>query len=144
MLFCNFSNTHVLRADAQQQESAGLEEQLRSFWELESLGIQEVEKTLHDDFAGSIAFNQGRCQVPLPWKEFHDALPDHYQLSLKRLHSLMHRLKQEPALLEQYDHTIKEQLEKGIIETVDPLEPTASKVHYLPHHAVVRTDKTTI
>ena len=55
----------------------------------------------------------------------------------------MRRLRQEPALLEQYDHTIKEQLEKGIIETVDPLEPTASKVHYLPHHAVVRTDKTT-
>ena len=56
----------------------------------------------------------------------------------------MRRLRQEPALLKQYDHTIKEQLEKGIIETVDPLEPTASKVHYLPHHAVVRTDKTTI
>ena len=31
----------------------------------------------------------------------------------------------------------------GIIETVDSLEPTASKVHYLPHYAVVRTDKTT-
>ena len=27
--------THILRADTQQQESAGLEEQLRSFWELE-------------------------------------------------------------------------------------------------------------
>ena len=55
----------------------------------------------------------------------------------------MCRLRQEPALFEQYDHTIKEQLEKGIIETIDPLEPTASKVHYLPHHAMVQTDKTT-
>ena len=52
-------------------------------------------------------------------------------------------LRQEPALLEQYDHTIKEQLENGIIETIDPLEPTYGKVHYLPNHAVVRKDKTT-
>ena len=74
--FATLVTKHVLRADVQQQESASLEEQLRSFWELESLGIQEVEKTLYDDFAGCIAFNQGRYQVALPWKEFRDALPD--------------------------------------------------------------------
>lgn len=66
----------------QQSEDAGLEEQLRSFWELESLGIQEVEKTLYDDFVSNITFSQGHYQVTLPWKEFHDALPDHYQLIL--------------------------------------------------------------
>ena len=83
------------------------------------------------------------AKVALPWKEFHDALPDHYQLSLKRLHGLLRRLRQEPAILEQYNRTIKEQLEKGIIEAVDVSKPTPDKVHYLPHHAVVRTDKTT-
>ena len=138
----NLVTTHVLRVDTQ-QETVGLEEQLQSFWDLESLGIQAVEKTLYDDFASNITFSQGRYQVALPWKEFHDTLPDHYQLSLKRLHSLLCRLLQEPTILEQYDRTIKEQLEKGIIETVDASEPAPDKVHYLPHHAVVHTDKTT-
>ena len=140
---CHATLTHVLRADTQPQETIGLEEQIRSFWELESLGIQPVEKTLYDDFACKLAFSQGRYRVALPWKEFHDVLPDHYQLSLKRLHGLMRRLRQEPAVLEQYDRTIKEQLENGIIEAVDPCEPTPNDVHYLPHHAVVRTDKST-
>ena len=136
--------THVLRVDAQQQEpNSGLEAQLRAFWELESLGIQEAERSLYDDFAGDIVFDQGRYQVALPWKEFHDTLPDHYQLSLKRLHGLLRRLRQEPAILKQYDHTIKEQQERGIIEAVDVSKPVQGRVHYLPHHAVVRTDKST-
>lgn len=139
----NLVTTHVLRVDTQQEETIGLDEQLQSFWDLESLGIQEVENTIYNDFASSITFNQGRYRVALPWKEFHDSLPDHYQLSVKRIHGLLRRLRQEPALLKQYDRTIKEQLEKGIIETVNEAEPAPGKVHYLPHHAVVRTDKTT-
>ena len=76
--------THVLRTDTKQLVTVSPEEQLRSFWELESLGIQQEEKTLYDDFTSNIAFSQGRYQVTLPWKEFHEVLPDHYQLSLKQ------------------------------------------------------------
>ena len=50
------------------------------------------------------------------------------QLSLKRLHGLLCRLRQELAILEQYNCTIKEQLEKGIIEAVDVSKPTPDKV----------------
>ena len=67
-----------------------LDEQLRSFWELESLGIQKREKTLYyDDLATHIAFRGGRYQVALPWKEFHEPLPNNYLLSVKRLQGLM-------------------------------------------------------
>ena len=135
--------TQVFRVDAKQQETISLDEQLRSFWELEALGIQGVEKTLYDDFTSSITFSQGRYKVTLPWKEFHDSLPDHYQLSLKRLNGLLRILRQEPAILERYNHTIQDQLANGIIETVDCSESTFSKVHYLPHHPVMRMDKTT-
>ena len=82
-------------------------------------------------------------KVSLPWKEFHEPLPDNYQLSLKRLQGLLCRLRQDPAILKEYDRTIKDQLEKGIIETVQVGEPTSDRVHYLPHHAVVRQEKTT-
>ena len=44
--------------------------------------------------------------------------------------------------MEEYDSVIKEQLEKGIIEPVIELE-RAEKIHYIPHHAVVRKDAKT-
>lgn len=55
--------THSLRVDCQALESTQLDEQLKSFWELESLGIHEEEKTLYDDFANSIFFKDGRYKV---------------------------------------------------------------------------------
>ena len=76
----NLTTTHVLWVEAQSLEFKSMDEQLKSFWELESLGIQEREKTLYDDFATHIAFRGVRYQVALPWKEFHEPLPDNYLL----------------------------------------------------------------
>ena len=134
---------HLLRVDTQLVESARLEEQLRSFWELESLGICGEEKTLYDEFADNITFQEGRYEVSLPWKEFHDPLNDNYLLSMKRLKGLLQRLKQVPEILHQYDSIIQEQLSKGIIEPVASDESTSNPVHYLPHHGVLRTDRAT-
>ena len=102
----NLITTHVLRADTQMPDTTGLDAQLRSIWELESLGIHEVEKTLYDDFSSNITFQDGCYKVSLPWKEFHEPLPDNYYLSLKRLRGLLHRLKQNPEILKEYDSTI--------------------------------------
>ena len=52
----NLVTTHMLRVDAQEKATVSLDEQLRSSWDLESLGIQEVEETLYDDFASNIIF----------------------------------------------------------------------------------------
>ena len=139
----NLSTTHVLKVGAHLEESKSLDEQLRSFWELESLGIQEEEKTLYDDFATRVAFRDGRYQVSLPWKEYHEPLPNNYSLSVKRLQGLLCRLRQDPEILEEYDRTIKDQLEKGIIEAVPDGDPQPAQTHYLPHHAVMRQDRTT-
>ena len=46
------TTTHLLRVDDRPTEST----QLRSFWELESLGISEEEKTLYNEFATNITF----------------------------------------------------------------------------------------
>ena len=62
----NLTTTHVLRTDAQMSETVGLDARLRSFWELESLGIHEEEKTLYDDFASNVTFEDGRYKVSLP------------------------------------------------------------------------------
>ena len=137
------SVTHVLYSETHSVEQSTLDDQLRSFWELEALGIQEEERTLFDEFASYVKFEKGRYKVALPWREFHDPLPDNHQLSAKRLQGLLRRLKQEPAILEEYDRIIQEQLNEGIIETVQPDVTPLGTVHYLPHHAVVRRDKAT-
>lgn len=135
--------THSLRAGGHPMctGTAQLNEQLRSFWELESLGIIEEEKTLYEEFAATIRFQDGRYKVPLPWKEFHEPLGDNYQLCEKRLKGLLKRLRHEPEVLEQYNSTIQDQLERGIIEPAP--QETKGTIHYLPHHGVVRSDKMT-
>ena len=128
--------------DSQSAESSQLSEVLRSFWELESLGIHE-HKTLYEEFTSQVTFQDGCYKVSLPWKELHEPLSDNYQLSVNRLNSLLRRLCHTPDILRQYDSTIQEQLSQGIIEPVPPDGKTTNLVHYLPHHDVVRTDKVT-
>ena len=85
----NLVTTHVLRVDTQPDP---LNDQLRAFWELESLGIQPNEKTMYDDCNSNIKFREGRYEISLPWKQFHQPLPDNYNLSQQRLCSLLKRL----------------------------------------------------
>lgn len=83
--------------------------------------------------------------MSLPWKDLHQELPDNYQLSLRHLHGLLKRLRQEPSVLMEYDLVIKEQIRLGIVETVEPTKERnpEAKIHYIPHHAVVRRDRKT-
>ena len=136
----NLATTHVLMVKS---TTKSLKEQLNSFWEMENLGIAEREKTLYDDFKAHISFRNGRYQVALPWKEYREPLSDNYLLSLRRLRGLLHRLKHKPTVLQEYDQTIKTQLESGVIEVVPDGELQTTQVHYLPHHPVVREDKST-
>ena len=66
-------------------------------------------------------------------------------MSKSRLNSLLRRLKSKPEILEHYNEVIQDQLDKNIIEVVDEEQPApeVGKVHYLPHHEVVRLDKST-
>ena len=135
--------THTLRVDGLSSESQLLDNRIKSFWELELFGIMASEHSVHDEFGSSIRLVEGRYEVQLPWKDAHPALPDNYQLCLKRLHGLVKRLKQDPTILCEYDSTIKKQVQQGIVERVESSEEEPKRVHYLPHHAVVRQDKET-
>ena len=71
-------------------------------------------------------------------------LPSNYELCESRLNKLLKRLRKEPELLHRYDSIIQEQLALGIIVPASVNETrTSAKLHYLPHHAVVRHDKDT-
>ena len=65
-------------------------------------------------------------------------------MSRRRLMSLLQRLQGEPEVLKEYDAVIKDQLSRGIAEIVDKEDVgEIGKVHYIPHHGVIRRDKQT-
>ena len=99
---------------------------------------------MYSEFTNSISFNDNRYEVCLLWKESHPVLPDNYSLSHRRLTSLLKRLKHDPSTLQAYNDVIQDQLTQGIIEVVDkPESGDVGKVHYLPHHAIIRREKQT-
>lgn len=109
--------THTLWADGVTNRE--LDTTLKSFWDLESLGIQEASDPVSDQFANTVQMKGGRYEVSLPWREYHDPLPDNYDLSRRRLYGLLRRLKQNPAILQEYDTIIRDQLSEGIVERVE-------------------------
>ena len=119
-----------------------LEDSARKLWDFETLGIQE-ENEVHEALKDAISFNGKRYEVGLPWKEGHAPLPSNYRNSFKRLKGQIEKLKSVPENLNAYNAIIKEQAEVGIIERVMELE-TPDKVHFLPHHAVIRNEAKTI
>jgi len=120
-----------------------LDKTLRSFWELESFGVEPTKDESHDRLIHTIEFKEGRYEISLPWKEFYPPLPDNHGLSSHRLKGLLQRLRRDPQILKEYSKIIQEQLNAGIIELVDETDTAFSTIHYLPHHAVVRQDKDT-
>ena len=121
-----------------------LNETLRSFWELESLGVKQPDQCILTEFKEKIKLKNGHYQVSLPWRDVHPPLVDNYQLALKCLQGLRHRLQQQSTLLKEYDTIIQDQAKQEVIEVVTDSIPTDGyAVHYLPHHAMVQQDKAT-
>ena len=121
-----------------QNKNVEIENNLRKLWDLETLGIREKD-VIHENLLETIEYTGKRYRVKLPWKVGHPPLPSNYGNALSRLRSQVRRLEKEPEVLREYDHIIKDQLEKGIVEKVPDQEVKAGKiVHYLPHQAVVR------
>jgi hypothetical protein len=127
-----------------------LVDSLKRFWEVESIGITDAKRKCapDDNFLESIRFTGQRYEVGLPWKEEQPLLNTDYDLCHNRLRSLHSKLRKEPELLREYDKSFKDQLEMGIIEKVKNTnegtkDDINDRVHYLPHHGVVRQDKAT-
>ena len=72
----NFLTTHVLRVEALPSIQENLDEVLRSFWKLESLGVEPKVDSVLEEFTQTVKFKEGRYEVSLLWKESHPRLPD--------------------------------------------------------------------
>ena len=129
----NFQSTHVLRVASESPK-----EDLDKLWDFDSVGIRE-RGSVQEEFEQNINFKDGRYFVNLPWREHHELLPDNYENCVLRLSSTVKRLKKQPEVFKEYNAVIEDQERQGIIEKVDNSTiPEVGKVHYLPHHGVIR------
>ncbi|ETN72863.1 hypothetical protein NECAME_18643, partial [Necator americanus] len=126
------------------------------FCEFEKSGVKEfpgpITKELKQTnaevwkaFEETIEKKEDGYYVHLPWKNEASELPDNKLIVYRRLQASLSKLRNDPILLQQYDDTIKSQLELGIIEEVaeDLIVEEGEVVHYLAHQAVVTPHKET-
>ncbi|XP_057371827.1 uncharacterized protein LOC130692777, partial [Daphnia carinata] len=118
---------------------------LRAFWTLEACGIQPTDETKNpfvDKYElGINRASDGRYIAPLPWNDKVNELQDNRFIAQKSLDGLLKRLRTKPNLLKAYDNQIKEYIQLGFVKEANL--NFNGIFTYLPHHPVVRNDKTT-
>ena len=75
-----------------------LENLVEKFWNLDTLGISNVEPSMYNKFMESVRFINGRYEVSPPFWENWPFIEDNYNLSEKRLLSLKNKLDQDENL----------------------------------------------
>lgn len=92
-------------------------------------------------FSASVKNRDKRYEVALPWKPLNMQLADNKAVAKNRLTSLTKKLMKDEATLIKYDEAIRQYLEQGFAERLPSEEINdASRVYYMPHHAVFRPD----
>ncbi|GFY32781.1 DUF1758 domain-containing protein [Trichonephila clavipes] len=133
-------------------EDESISTQLRRFWEIESLGILDKgsmtlgngDEEILSEFDKSVNFVDGRYRVNLPWKPgMREALQNNKTVARKRFEGLVRRFKCDHELFCEYKDVIDDYVREGIVERTSCDSLLDSQGFYLPHHAVIRSDKTT-
>ena len=112
---------------------------------LDVLGLADSatgdQNAVYDEFKEQLVrAPEGWYEIGLPWKGNCPSLPNNRDGSLRRLNTLVRKLRKTD-LLDEYDVVIREQLEEGVVERA-PAEVTGREF-FLPHRAVVRRNAET-
>lgn len=65
----NLMTVHNADVTTQTSSISNLDNILQSFWQLESLGIKDIDNNVLTEFDKNIQFKDGRYEVSLPWKK---------------------------------------------------------------------------
>lgn len=142
------NQTNVMLTVTSQECFADVGFNLEKFWSLESIGILDDPSISDEDvaiqiFNETVQFDGKRYNVTWPWKNKEPELPENYELAFGRLKSLMLRMKDSPEILKMYNEILQDQLLKGIIEKVTNDSIVSIRKHYIPHHYVLKPEKST-
>ncbi|GFX05916.1 uncharacterized protein TNCV_1785481 [Trichonephila clavipes] len=129
---------------------SNISKQLTEFWNLENLGIEaevsdeeNIDNDMMSEFEAGISYQNKRYKVKFPWKpNMKTLLENNEEVARKRFLKLRSRFKNDSSLFEDYKLVVNNYLSEKIIERV-PFEEENLKhnIFYLPHRAVIRTDK---
>ena len=101
------------------------------------------EKASLEKLEESIRYIDGIYQVAIPSKDDEPALPNNYEMALRRLLNPEKWLLKNPEIGEAFTNNINQYLEKGCISRLDPTEKSPLKKWYLPHFPVETPNRTT-
>ncbi|GFW62143.1 integrase catalytic domain-containing protein [Trichonephila clavipes] len=102
------------------------------------------DEEILSEFDKSVNFVDGRYRVNLPWKPgMREALQNNKIVARKRFEGLVRRFKCDHELFCEYKDVIDDYVREGIVERTSCDSLLDSQGFYLPHHAVIRSDKTT-
>lgn len=125
---------------------------LKRFWEIEDQLpnseriFTEEEQRCEELFASTTRRTaDGRYIVRLPFKNQNPSCVGGKtrEIALKRFFLLERKLSRDPDLKERYTNVIKEYLQLDHMKKVDINDSKINETVYLPHHAVIRDDKST-
>ena len=142
----NFVRTYFVSEEAKMDEFNAT---LRRFWEIDNSGMEsspvmtKQECFILKKAEESITFSDGQYQIAIPWKEDKLQLPDNYKVALNRLQNLERRLLKRPQMAVVYNEVITKYLEKEYIRKVEPSEKQPMQKWYLPHFAILKSDRAT-
>ncbi|GFW90490.1 integrase catalytic domain-containing protein [Trichonephila clavipes] len=101
------------------------------------------DEEMLSEFDKSVNFVDGRYRVNLPWKPgMREALQNNKTVARKRFEGLVRRFKCDHEFCE-YKDVIDDYVREGTVERTSCDSLLDSQGFYLPHHAVIRSDKTT-
>ncbi|GFU32411.1 DUF1758 domain-containing protein [Nephila pilipes] len=131
------------------KDDNSVENTLKLFFELESLGIKDDPYYREDDqamniFKETIKFNNERYIVELPFRKNWKELSDKFSVAKQCFQNLWQRLQRDKILYSQYQKTIQDFLNQGIIEKVENTEANIHKqIYHLPHQAIKKVGRVT-
>ncbi|GFT34021.1 DUF1758 domain-containing protein [Trichonephila clavipes] len=118
------------------KDNDSVDDTLKLFFELESLGIKDDPCYRKDDqamniFKETVQYNNNRYVVELPFRKHWNELSNNISVAKQRFQSLWGRLRRDKTLYTQYKETIQDYLNQGIIEKVNDTEINVHKTNVL-------------
>ncbi|GFX44580.1 integrase catalytic domain-containing protein [Trichonephila clavipes] len=131
------------------KDNDSVDDTLKLFFELESLGIKDDPCYRKDDqamniFKETVQYNNNRYVVELPFRKHWNELSNNISVAKQRFQSLWGRLRRDKTLYTQYKETIQDYLNQGIIEKVNDTEINVHEpMYFLPHQAIKKEGRVT-
>ena len=106
------------------EDSLQVQPNISDLRELETIGVKPLEeksdeKEVMADFQSTVMRKDNRYQLAWLWKREEVVLPENSELCIGRHETLYKRLKKNPELLQRHDTVPKDQLQTGVVETLD-------------------------